>query len=219
MGPDTQTTDVEQADAFFARFTNPTPEVIAQLTAERGGNLAAVTAEDKAYGYWARTLAARAKRRTSRERTTRTAEIAAATRTAHPNESARLAPLSPESVATLPPRRLPRRTESERRATATYWRHLTNPDTARILTSTLQREARTATEHARRAAKAERLAAEKWRLEQRAFERAQWRQVLAANADRRRRQVANRWSAISEQRALEIALAALTEQRPPQARK
>ena len=60
MGCSRRTESDLQADRFFAGFANATPELIAAVELERGGDLTAVVAES--VGYWERTMAARAQR-------------------------------------------------------------------------------------------------------------------------------------------------------------
>lgn len=219
MGPEEQAEHDSQAEAFFAQFINPSPEVIARTTAEAGGNLTAIVAEDKAYGYWDRKMADRAARRAAKQRTAAAAQIASANRTAHPDESARLAPLPAESAALLPPHRIVRLSETERREARSYWRRLTNPATVALLMRTIAREDRRAADRQRRASRDQQRQSAAWRLEQRAFEREQWQTVLLQRDAWRRKKVALRWIAISEQRALEIAIAVLEKQSlPPQGR-
>ena len=61
-----------------------------------------------------------------------------------------------------------------------------------------------------------------WVIEQREFEHEQFRQVLDRRwKDRKytdRHEAARGWTAISEQRAMEIAIAALNNSNPPQGR-
>lgn len=220
MGPDEQTTSDLEADAFFAQFIDATSDVIARIAAEAGGDLSSVVAEGKAYGYWDRKMAARAARRAAQQRTAAAAQIATASRTSRPDERARLAPLSADSAALLPDYRVVRLTEAERRETRGYWRRLTNPATAALLVRSIAREERRSTDRQHRAEREQQRQTATWRLEQRAFERGQWQAVLLQRDAWRRKKIAIRWIAISEQRALEIAIAVLEHKDvPPQGRK
>lgn len=217
MGPDERARHDAEADAFFARFTSASIDLIATVWAERYGDLQTVTAEEKAYGYWGRKMAARAERRAQQELAATRAQQAHQDRL---NAIPTTPPAAPIPADGQPPVLLPLPrvvvlADEERADTAAWWRRLANNQGAATLRARMRRERRDAVADDRFAARANAA----WRAEQRAFERAQWREVLAVAADRRRRKVANRWVAISEDRALEIALAALTGDRPPQARK
>ena len=103
MGPVEWTESDRQADRFFAGFANATPELIAGIASEQGGDLAEVVAEEKAFGYWDRKMAARAARRAEREQAEWVDQVrraAAFNRT--PDETARLAPLPEASAVILP---------------------------------------------------------------------------------------------------------------------
>ena len=88
MGSSEQTSASGEADAFFARFTNAVPEVVAAVVADRDGNLQAVVEESRAFGYWDRKITARAARRTRRDTAERTRKIAEAPRFSRPVEAA-----------------------------------------------------------------------------------------------------------------------------------
>ena len=206
-----------EADRFFAGFVNATPELIAAIETERGGDLAAVVAEEKAFGYWDRKMAARAQRRAERDRAEaveRAARLEASAVTRGPDEGARLAPLAEQSALMLPEARFVLLTDAEYNDTRRWWHRLQNPTTARSLARKIQAEIRDADRNARRAARE----AAVWREGERAFERAQWRAVVANRNTRPARRIANQWVAIDEDRALAIALAALEQGTPPQPR-
>lgn len=217
MGSSEQTSASIEADAFFARFINAPAAVIAAVVAERDGNLRAVVDESRAFGYWDRKIAARTARRTRRNTAERTRQIADATRFNHPLEAARRP--APEATSALPSPRVVRIDEQQRRETARWWGGFRSEPHRNFIAGQVQREVRDAKVQQRRNALHARMAGERWRAEQQAFERAQWRAVLARQAERRRLRVANRWAAISEQRALEIATTALAKTTPPQGRK
>lgn len=207
-----------EADRFFAGFANATPEVIAAIETERGGDLAAIVAEEKAFGYWDRKMAARARRRAERdhaEAVERATRVEACAVTRGPDEGARLAPLPEQSLLMLPVARFVLLTDAEYEDTRRWWRRLQNPTIARRLARKIRAEVRDADQAARRAARE----AAVWREGERAFERAQWREVIANRNTRPARRIANQWVAIGEDRALAIALAALEQGTPPQARK
>ncbi len=217
MGPVERFESDREADRFFAAFIDATPERIAAVENERDGDIAAVVAEHNAYGYWARKMAERAARRTAQEHaeTVARAERFAALHR-NPDETARLAPLPEASTVTLPEPRFVILTDPEYNETREWWlRLITNPGSARMLSRRLRNEASDALKAKRRADRA----AAAWRLEQRAFERAQWRAAIAPRISRPTRKIANRWVAIDEDRALQIAIAALGLQDPPQGRK
>jgi hypothetical protein len=183
--------------------------------AEKDGNLDTVTAEDKAYGYWARKMAARAERRAIRELADARARQAQQDRL---DAIPTVAPAAPVPADGHPPVVLPTPrvvvlTEEERTETVKWWQRLANNQGAATLRARIRREIRAAAADDRFAARANAA----WRNEQRAFERAQWQDVTRGG--RKRRKVAARWVAISEDRALAIALAALDNQHPPQGRK
>ena len=211
-----------QADAFFAQFVDGSPEVVAAVLAEGRGDLSGVVREDREYGYWARVVEKRAARRAARQRAVaaeRMRQIAAATRLAHPDERARLAPLPAESAVLLPARRVARVSGEERADTAGWWAGLRVAERRQVLANRMRREVRDGPIEQRRTIVRARSAAERWWLEQRAFERQQWQAVLAVQADRRRKRITNQWIVLNEQRAYEIALAALDKASPPQAGK
>jgi hypothetical protein len=214
MGPDERARHDAEADAFFAKFDNASIDLIAEVWAEKHGDLGSVTAEDKAFGYWKRKMAARAERRAVKELAATRAlqerlDVLAAPAPAAPN------PADGQPRVTLPERRIVILTDEQRAETNAWWRRLANNQGAVTLRARIRREIRDAAADTVFAARANTA----WRMEQRAFERAQWREVLATRADRQRRKVADTWSAISEQRAMEIAIAALEKTDPPQGRK
>jgi hypothetical protein len=215
MGPDERARHDAEADAFFAKFINPSIDLIAEVGAERYGDLETVTAEDKAYGFWARKMAARAERRAIRELAdTRARQMQQDRLDAIPT----VAPKAPIPADGQPPVVLPKPrivvlTDQERTETAKWWSRLANNQGAGTLRARIRGEIRDAAADDRFAARANAA----WRNEQRAFERAQWQDVT--NSGRKRRKVAARWVAITEDRALAIALAALDNQHPPQGRK
>ena len=215
MGCSRRTESDLQADRFFAGFANATPELIAAVELERGGDLTAVVAES--VGYWNRKMAARAERREARERA-RAAErarlFAVSALTSGPDERARLTPAAESSGVVLPVPRFVLLTDAEYEDTRRWWLRLENPSAARGLAIRIRREVRDAEREQRMAERA----AAAWRLEQRAFERAQWREVVANRNARPARKRANQWVAIDQDRALEIAIAAMEKQAPPQGR-
>jgi hypothetical protein len=213
MGPDERARHDAEADAFFAHFENASIDLIAQVWAEKHGNLDTITAEDKAYGYWARKMAARAERRALRDLA---AERARQARQERLDAIPTVAPAAPIPADGQPPVILPLPrivvlTDDERAETDAWWQRLAHNRGVRTLGTRIRREVREAKADDLYAARANAA----WRLEQRAFERAQWQDVT--NGGRQRRKVAARWVAISEDRALAIALAALEKQHPPQA--
>jgi hypothetical protein len=216
MGCSGRTESDLQADRFFAGFANATPELIAAVELERGGDLGAVVAES--VGYWERKMAARAERREARERA-RAAEraqlFAASALASGPDERARLTPVAESSRVALPVPRFVLLTDAEYEETRRWWLRLENPSAARGLAIRIRREIRGAERQQRTAERA----AAAWRLEQRAFERAQWRDVVANRNARPARKRANQWVAIDQDRALEIAIAAMEKEAPPQGRK
>lgn len=217
MGPVEQAgSDAQaEADAFFGWFVDAAPEVVARVVAERGGDLAAVVEEGKAFGYWDRKIAARTARRVAREQAEaeERARIFGASALSRPvDEGARLVPLSEESAALLPAARVVELTGAERAETARWWRRLADPAAARGRARRVGAEVRDGERAARRAVGE----AAAWRMGQRVFEREQYRAVIARRNARPQRRIANRWVAISEDRALAIALEVLEKGTPPQ---
>lgn len=213
---DRTTSDIE-ADAFFAQFNDAAPDVIARVRTEGSGDLIAIVAEDQAFGYWARKMAARAERRAAREAAEQAerARIAAASpHLTQPRPSARRIPAPVERV-TLPAPRIVTLTTAERADTRRWWHRLEHEPAARGLVRRIRTESRTSEQQQRRAARAHAA----WQAEQRAFERAQWHAVVANRNSRPARKKANQWIAIDEDRALAIAIAALDKRTPPQGRK
>ena len=218
MGEVQRTGSDVEADAFFAQFVDAAPEVIQRVAGERGANLAAVVAEDKAFGYWDRKMAARAARRVERDRLEvqeRARRLQGFPLAASRVEGARLAPLPVKSVVLLPVPRFVILTDAEYNDTARWWSRLDNPTTARSLARRIQNEISDAARAERRRVRA--VAA--WQEGERAFERAQWKAVIANRDSRPQRKAANQWVAIGEDRAMEIALAVLGKAVPPQGRK
>ena len=215
MGYHEQTDSDREADAFFAAFTDAAGEVIERVRAEAGGNLAAIVEEDRAFGYWEKKMAARAARKAERQRaewTERAKRMAAAVHLRQPNEAARRAPLPKAVTVALPAPRLVVLTEAERAESRRWWRRLERGIGTRTLARRIRHEVDDSAKEQRRAARA----ATAWQREQRAFEAAQWHEVVAHRNARPRKKIANRWIAIDEDRALQIAIAALDKQNPPQ---
>jgi len=212
MGQVERTWSDLQADRFFVGFANATPELVAAVELERGGDLTAVVAES--VGYWDRKMAARATRRQERERfraAERARSFAGSALVRGPDERARLTSAT-EPAPVLPEARFVLLTDAEYEDTRRWWLRLENPSAARGLGIRIRREVRSAEREQRRADRA----AAVWRLEQRAFERAQWREVIANRDSRPARKRANQWVAIDQDRALAIAIAALENAAPPQ---
>ncbi|WP_345482155.1 hypothetical protein [Amnibacterium soli] len=215
MGQGKRTWSDLQADRFFAGFADPTPELVAAVESERGGDLTAVVAES--VGYWDRKMAARAARRQERDRfrAAERARVFAESALVHgPNERARLTPATEPSALLLPEARFVLLTDAEYEDTRRWWLRLENPSAAHRLGIRIRREVRNAEQEQRKTDRA----AAAWRLEERAFERAQWREVIANRNSRPARKRANQWIAIEEDRALAIAMAALENEAPPQGR-
>lgn len=215
MGQVERTWSDLQADRFFAGFANATPELVAAVELERGGNLTAVVAES--VGYWDLKMAARAARRQERDRfraTERARVFAESALVRGADERARLTRAIEPSALVLPEARFVLLTDAEYEDTRRWWLRLENPSAAHGLAIRIRREIRNAQREQRETDRA----AAAWRLEERAFERAQWRAVVANRNTRPARRIANQWVAIDEDRALAIALAALEQDAPPQAR-
>jgi hypothetical protein len=218
MGHHEQTDSEKEADAFFAAFADATPEIIERVRAEAGGNLAAVVEEDRAFGYWDRKMAARAARKALRQRAEwaeRAQHMSAAAHLRRPDEAARRTPLPDAVTVTLPAPRIVVLTDAERTDTRRWWGRLERGVGIRTLARRIRTEVRESAEEQRRAARA----ALAWQREQRAFEAAQWHEVVARRNARPSRKIANRWIAIDENRALQIAIAALEKRNPPQGHK
>ena len=219
MGQHEWTEHQAEAHAFFAQFIDAGPDVIARVLGERGGNLSAVVAEDKEFGYWARKMTDRAMRRVARERAEWAERMAQFDRLdALRVPTAPAAPIADteQPALILPEPRIVVLTEDERNETRRWWQRLAEHRGTVTLRSRIRREVRQAEQEekfARRATTA-------WQQEQRAFERAQWRAVIARRDARPAKKRANQWLAIDEDRALAIAIAALEQQqkRPPQGR-
>jgi hypothetical protein len=132
------------------------------------------------------------------------------------NETARRAPLPPESAALLPPSgvRLSATVREDRAAARDYWRQLERPGyrarvvrAARVELAAMRRERQAFAENAEWKAR-NRSDVRRWTAEaaEAAVRRREpWGQQAAA----RRQEYARRWAAISEERALAIAIAAL----------
>ena len=169
-------------------------------------------------GYCDRKMTARAQRREARDRirAAQRARAFEASALVHgPDERARLAPAPEPFEVVLPVPRFVLLTDAEYEESRRWWARLENPSAARGLAIRIHREIR---DGARRQREAARTAAA-WRLEQRAFERAQWRAVIANRDSRPARKRANQWVTIDQDRALAIATAALEKAAPPQAHK
>lgn len=215
MGHDTWTERQDAADAFFAQFIDAPASVLMRVQWERGGNLDTVAAEYKAFGYWARKMADRAARRTERdlaEWAARTAQFDRldALRTATPPAAPAADPDKPAVI--LPAPRVVVLTDAERAETRRWWQRLANHDGTRTLGARIRREIRQAEQDDRFAARA----TTAWQREQRAFERAEWKAVIARRDSRTQKKVALQWAVIDEDRALAIALAAYDKTHPPQ---
>lgn len=214
MGSDEWTDSDIQAERFFAQFEHASPELIAKVQAEQdvSVHLARVTAESREFGYWGRKIAERDARRAARDlaaarvRQAQTDRLDALRITPAPSDGTP----QPQPVA-LPAPRIVILTDAERGDTERWWRRLAEHRGTKTLARRIRTEVRSAEQDARFQARATKA----WQQEQRAFERAQWQAITKRG--RARRKVANRWVAISEDRALAIALAAL-DQHPPQGR-
>lgn len=218
MGHDERTDRQAAADAFFEQFIDAPLSVVMRVQRERGGNLEKVVAEDKEFGYWARKMADRAARRTEREIAEWTARTAQFDRLdALRTQAPPAVPVdeAEQPAVILPEPRIVLLTDQERDETRRWWQRLADHRGTRTLGTRIRREIRQAEQDDKFAARA----TATWQLEQRAFERAEWRAVIARRDGRAEKKVALQWAAITEDRALAIALAAYDKTHPPQGEK
>ncbi len=102
MGPVEGTESDRQADQFLAALAHATPELIAGIASDQSGDLAAIVAEQRAWGYWNHHVAERADRRAAREQDDRADQaVRLALLDRQPDETARLAPLPEQSAVIL----------------------------------------------------------------------------------------------------------------------